>query len=175
MSFFALDPVVDNNGVEWIPTQVIGQSFLLNQIRKMISMASDVSRGAATMEIMDLSLSRDVTIQTAIAPAQGLFLDMSYFDVYNNIRKPDGEKPILWHDIEDKSNVAARRIQDFKEGVLMKHIMKEERNEGNFIKYLFVQEFKFERETAYVPDAESDHTSISKDNIGDDKNEEEDS
>ena len=159
MSFEALDPVVDEYGIEWIPTQVIGQSFLLNQIRKMICMASEVARGAATMEIMDLSLSRDAKIQTAIAPAQGLFLDMSYFDVYNKNRLPDGEKPILWYDVGDESNMAAHRIQNFKEKVLMKHIMKEEQLEGNFIKYLFVQEFKFDRETAYVPDVESDNVS----------------
>ena len=33
----------------------------------------------------------------------------------------------------------------------MKHIMKEELEERNFIKYLFIQEFKFDRDTAYIP------------------------
>lgn len=150
MKFSALDPVVDEFGMEWIPTQVTGQSFLLNQIRKMICMASEVARGAADMDIMELSFSKD-RIQTGVAPAQGLFLDMSFFDAYNKNRLPEGVDPIKWHENEDGKNVAATRIQEFKEKVVMKHIMKEELEERNFIKYLFIQEFKFDRDTAYIP------------------------
>ena len=150
MKFSALDPVVDEFGMEWIPTQVTGQSFLLNQIRKMICMASEVARGAADMDIMELSFSKD-RIQTGVAPAQGLFLDMSFFDAYNKNRLPEGVDPIKWHENEDGKNLAATRIQEFKEKVVMKHIMKEEFEERNFIKYLFIQEFKFDRDTAYIP------------------------
>ncbi len=45
ISFEVQDPIIsEHDGMEWIPTHVTGQSFLLNQIRKMISMAIDVAR-----------------------------------------------------------------------------------------------------------------------------------
>jgi len=148
--FEALEPVIDENGVEWIPTQITGQSFLLHQIRKMVCMASEVARGAANLSVIEDSFSQR-KMQTSIAPAQGLFLDMSFFEQYNNDKRHNVESPILWHEIEDTSNTAAQGIQKFKEMTLMKHIMKEEYNEGNFIKYIFVQEFKFDADEAYAP------------------------
>ena len=44
-------------GLEWIPTQVVGQSFLLHQIRKMTSLAIDVARGCASLETIQQALS----------------------------------------------------------------------------------------------------------------------
>ena len=75
-TFRCQDPVVVE-GVEWIPTQVLGQSFLLHQIRKMISMAVDVGRGVASLDVMDKALSNSEKVQVGLAPAQGLFLEMS--------------------------------------------------------------------------------------------------
>mmetsp|Transcript_14314 Transcript_14314/g.22067 ORF Transcript_14314/g.22067 Transcript_14314/m.22067 type:complete len:501 (-) Transcript_14314:727-2229(-) len=144
MSFIALDPVVDEFGTEWIPTQVVGQSFLLHQIRKMVCMATEVARGATDMDAFESTFT-NIRIPTATAPAQGLFLDMSYFDAYNNDKRHQIENPILWHQTDDKSNLAAQRIQEFKEQVVMKHVMAEEAAEANFVKFLFVQEFMFDR------------------------------
>lgn len=149
MSFVALDPVLDEFGTEWIPTQVVGQSFLLHQIRKMVCMATEVARGAADMDVLEESFSKR-KMPTATAPAQGLFLDMSYFEAYNNDKRHQIENPILWHQTDDKTNLAAQRVQQFKEQVVMKHVMAEEAAESNFIKWLFVQEFKFDRKN-YLP------------------------
>ncbi len=103
MSFEVQDPIIsEHDGMEWIPTHVTGQSFLLNQIRKMISMAIDVARQFVFKEastdvedrcndiIQDSFLKKKMQID--VAPAQGLFLEMSYFDFYNlrgNISKLD--------------------------------------------------------------------------------------
>jgi len=133
LKFDIADPIISANGTEWIVTRVTGQSFLLNQIRKMVSMAMDVARGAgcgdkggkkdetpeagagkmeeektadtengsksdacgtnndsngnyddgcATLQTMKDSFANRF-MKINIAPAQGLFLDMSYFDGYN--------------------------------------------------------------------------------------------
>ena len=69
-------------GVEWVLLSVVGQSFLLNQIRKMVGYAVDVTRGAVgvdTLSVVFTSQKMDVPM----APGQGLYLDELYFDGYN--------------------------------------------------------------------------------------------
>lgn len=49
ISFTASDPfVVESTGVEYVLLAVQGQSFLLNQIRKMVAFAAAIARGDAT-------------------------------------------------------------------------------------------------------------------------------
>lgn len=62
ISFDCAEPFVDETtGVEWVLLTVLGQSFLLNQIRKMVGMAVEVARGAATQSnIVDAFTSRKV-------------------------------------------------------------------------------------------------------------------
>ena len=99
LSFVPLDPVIvpsagggggggggeDGPGddTQWIPLQVVGQSFLLNQIRKMVSAAVDVARGAVPGEVIERSLTGRSRAKVDVAPANGLFLDRSYFELYN--------------------------------------------------------------------------------------------
>ena len=93
LSFVPLEPIIvpgstNEDGskqpdMQWIPLQVVGQSFLLNQIRKMVSAAVDLAREAVSTEIIKQSLTKDHRIKVNVAPAQGLFLDRSFFDLYN--------------------------------------------------------------------------------------------
>jgi tRNA pseudouridine(38-40) synthase len=69
--------------MEWIPTRVVGQSFLLHQIHKMVSLAVDVARGLATRVTLEHALESEEKVHVSLAPAQGMFLDMSIFDSYN--------------------------------------------------------------------------------------------
>ncbi len=145
-SFDVLDKSVDESGVEWISTRVVGQSFLLHQIRKMISMTIDCTRGAdravvndigdSNINIMEESFSSKY-MSINVAPAQGLFLEMSYFDQYNKRAKGNGED-LDWH--SDKESAPTIRWKNFKETKVMKHITQEETEQNNFIKYLFIQE-----------------------------------
>lgn len=49
------------SGVEWVQLTVLGQSFLLNQIRKMVGMAMEVCRGATPPStILDAFTTRKV-------------------------------------------------------------------------------------------------------------------
>jgi tRNA U38,U39,U40 pseudouridine synthase TruA len=86
IKFAPLEPVLvneDQTETQWIPVQVTGQSFLLNQIRKMISAAVDLARGVASTEQITQSLSKEYRMKVNVAPAQGLFLDRSFFELYN--------------------------------------------------------------------------------------------
>jgi tRNA pseudouridine38-40 synthase len=77
---------------QWIPLQVVGQSFLLNQIRKMVSAAVDYARGAVTEEDIQKSLTKECKMKVNVAPAQGLFLDRSYYDIYNRQKGKNAPK-----------------------------------------------------------------------------------
>lgn len=85
---------------------------------------------------MDVSFSpKNMNIN--VAPAQGLFLDMSYFESYNKRALGNGED-LDWH--SDPNSPPVIRWKNFKDQKVMKHIMKEEEEQSNFIKYLFKHE-----------------------------------
>ena len=149
LSFDVEEPVVVD-GQEWIPTQVLGQSFLLHQIRKMICMAIEVTRGVVSLDILRLALEKDAAIGVSLAPAQGLYMEMSYYNGYNN-RKPSDltDVPdISWHVEGTEVN---ERWKEFRNGTIMPHIVSEEKKEGNFIKFLVLQEYFFDRDS-YDPE-----------------------
>eukprot|EP00934_Nitzschia_sp_Nitz4_P003517 Nitzschia sp. Nitz4//scaffold200_size39268//21283//22791//NITZ4_007618-RA/size39268-processed-gene-0.7-mRNA-1//1//CDS//3329541292//3507//frame0 len=145
-SFIVQDPVVFDDGIEWIPTQVLGQSFLLHQIRKMVSLAVDVTRGAASLELMDKALSKTEVVCVGLAPAQGLFLEMSYFGGYN--RRKGSQNP----DMPDldflEEGPTRKRWEDFRTKI-RKHIVEEEVSQGNFLQYLYQQECLFDYENLF--------------------------
>jgi len=147
------DPIVFDDGTEWIPTQVLGQSFLLHQIRKMVCMAIDVTRGAAPLETIPRALSKSSDIRISPAPAQGLYLDMSFYHGYN--RRSQQSNPDLPDlDWTKEGSEEFEMWKEFRNGVVMKHVAEEEAREGNFIKHLFVQEFIFDYHEYYQLEGE---------------------
>ena len=112
----------------------------------MVSLAVDVARGSATRATLEFALDSPEKVHVSLAPAQGLFLDMSIFEGYNRRKNKDTEE-LNW--VTDETTAAVQRWREFKEGVIMPHIGKEEANEGNFIKYLFVQEYVFDFNNLY--------------------------
>lgn len=70
-------------GVHYVVIEVLGQSFLLHQIRKMIGLALAVYHGHVPEESIQVALLSDVRFTTPKAPAEGLLLDRLYFDQYN--------------------------------------------------------------------------------------------
>lgn len=179
VSFHVEEPIIFDNhnndtnelsAIEWIPTNVIGQSFLLNQIRKMVCLAVDVTRGCLEsqesnqstinnnnydgVKFIQNALKKDNNTRLSQAPAQGLFLEMSYYDHYN--RKIIQTNPELktftnwWSSTNNNDNSSNndhdevyQRWNDFRHNVIMKHINQEEYKEGNFITYLYNQEYVF--------------------------------
>lgn len=114
----------------------------------MISAAVDVARGTVSAERIQESFSRDCRMKVGVAPAQGLFLDRSYFEGYNkhkvlNATKfGDGrDREVLdWAEGgEGEIPPAVGRIEEFKNEKIVPHIVKEEAEEGNFLKYVYAQ------------------------------------
>ena len=59
ISFTCGEPFVDlGSDSEWVLLSVVGQSFLLNQIRKMIGLATEVTNGQVPISMMKDALSK---------------------------------------------------------------------------------------------------------------------
>ena len=92
-SFTASEPF-DVDGHNVIRLQVKGQSFLKHHIRRMIGFAVEcLRRGADSNEevksLIETSLSEDKLCKGGdqnmpMAPAESLFLDIAFFDIYNS-------------------------------------------------------------------------------------------
>ncbi|KAF4695463.1 hypothetical protein FOZ60_004538 [Perkinsus olseni] len=95
-----------------IRIQLVGQSFLLHQIRKMIGLAVEVCRGSAPVGAIEECLAAKERRHIHLAPAEGLFLDRVYFDGYNT-GKTNGVETVP---IEPK--IWEEEIEDFKRRVL---------------------------------------------------------
>lgn len=80
---FVCDGVFKINGTKWVRTVVIGQSFMLHQIRKMIGMALAEFRGVAPEGCLKYALGTFHPAKTPMAPDLGLFLDECYYEAYN--------------------------------------------------------------------------------------------
>jgi tRNA pseudouridine38-40 synthase len=64
LSFSCGDPFIDpHTDTEWVSLSVLGQSFLLNQIRKMIALACEVASGHATLDTMTNAMADKKVIQ----------------------------------------------------------------------------------------------------------------
>ena len=70
-------------GQQWVRIVIIGQSFMLHQIRKMVGMAVAIMRGDAPEGCVRTALQHKRTVPTPMAPEVGLFLDECYYDAYN--------------------------------------------------------------------------------------------
>ena len=56
---------------------------------------------------------------------------------------------LSWHVTEDQNGVLTdiqKEIKDFKENFIIDYTMKEESDDGNFIKYIYLHESKFRYE-----------------------------
>ena len=97
ISFECGEPYIsETTGVEYVLISVLGQSFLLNQIRKMIHFAIEIARGGANMEQLQVAFSES-KVDIPMAPAVGLYLDELFFDGYNikMRREQENDKRIL--------------------------------------------------------------------------------
>ena len=70
-------------GRPWVRLVVLGQSFMLHQIRKMVGGAVAVCRGVCSHADLQRALRSAAPVPTPMAPELGLFLDECVFDSYN--------------------------------------------------------------------------------------------
>ncbi len=117
------------NGIEWLSIKLLGQSFMLHQIRKMVSMAILMMRHDVPDAIIAASMD-NVKINIPKAPSLGLLLLEPRYDA-SNLRL-DAEKernvlfsgePVHFRDHQDEVNA-------FKERYIYSQIVEVERQQN---------------------------------------------
>ncbi|KAF5747208.1 tRNA pseudouridine synthase A mitochondrial-like [Tripterygium wilfordii] len=121
LSFDANSPVTVE-GIEFVKCEVVGQSFMLHQIRKMIGLAVAIMRNCAPESLISTALQRDVNVTVPTAPEVGLFLDECFFTSYNQKWK-DSHEELSMKEFEEEA-------ENFKMKQIYSHIASTEDKEG---------------------------------------------
>ncbi|GAB4837162.1 hypothetical protein Ancab_002073 [Ancistrocladus abbreviatus] len=118
---FNANTTITVEGIEFVKCEVVGQSFMLHQIRKMIGLAVAILRNFAPESLFDKVFQQDFNINVPMAPEVGLYLDECLFTSYNN----------KWKDHEELSMRAyAEDAEDFKTKHIYSHIANTEHKDG---------------------------------------------
>lgn len=109
ISFDAATTVVVE-GIEFVKCEVVGQSFMLHQIRKMMGLAVAIMRNCAPESLIEKAFQKNVNITVPTAPEVGLYLDECLFTSYNQ----------KWKDTHEE--VSMNEYKEVAEAFKMKHI-----------------------------------------------------
>ena len=118
------EPVIINN-TEWLSLKVHGQSFMMHQIRKMVSMAALVVRcGCHEGRIQDSYTASKISIPKA--PGLGLLLERPVFDTYNGRMATEyGKEKIEFTKYE-------KEMEEFKQREIYERIFREEERDNQY-------------------------------------------
>ncbi len=109
---------------EWLSLKVHGQSFMMHQIRKMVSMVALIVRcGCHEGRLQDSYMANKVSIPKA--PALGLLLERPVFDKYNEKLEQLGREKIDFSRHE-------KEMEEFKQREIYKRIFRGEERDGCF-------------------------------------------
>ncbi|KAL8650094.1 MAG: hypothetical protein Q9210_004029 [Variospora velana] len=114
-------PILINN-TEWLSLKVHGQSFMMHQIRKMVTMAAFIVRCGCPEERMQESYGHE-KLTVPKAPSLGLLLERPVFDTYNRdlARDTSGlERGKIGFEKYEKE------VQEFKQREIYERIFREE-------------------------------------------------
>ena len=119
-------PVIIGN-TEWLSLKVHGQSFMMHQIRKMVSAAAMIARcGCHEGRIQDTFLEDRVNIPKA--PSLGLLLERPSFDKYNDKLVEFGRQPIDFDRYK-------KEISEFKQREIYERIFRDEEKDSIFLAF----------------------------------------
>ncbi|UJR30942.1 hypothetical protein I4U23_018454 [Adineta vaga] len=122
------DPYIKEN-VEFTTITIKGQSFMLHQIRKMISLIIAIVRGVASRDTIQQAYNAD-KIDIPKAPPLGLVLQKLHYDRYDKKFGSDGQHETLtWEEVENE-------VTKFKEEIIIPHIVKKEIADKSLFKWL---------------------------------------
>ena len=114
-------PIIINN-TEWLSLKVHGQSFMMHQIRKMVSMVALIVRcGCHDGRMQDSFMADRISIPKA--PSLGLLLERPVFDAYNERLEQFGHKKIDFGRYEEE-------MEEFKQREIYQRIFREEEKEN---------------------------------------------
>ncbi|CAH8538943.1 unnamed protein product [Dicrocoelium dendriticum] len=115
---------------EYAVIRIVGQSFMLHQIRKMIGLMFAVVRGNMDDNVFDIVFGTE-RVDIPRAPALGLMLNQVVYSRYNERYGRDGiHKPIEWANYEEQ-------MSNFKVTHIYDHVHKTESNEGSMLSWLY--------------------------------------
>lgn len=125
-SFVVHDQPVLINGTEWLSLKVHGQSFMMHQIRKMVSMVALVVRcGCHEGRLQDSFMKERMSIPKA--PGLGLLLERPVFDTYNEkLVGQYGREKIDFGKFEGV-------MEEFKQREIYERIFREEERDNQFV------------------------------------------
>ena len=114
-------PIIIND-TEWLSLKVHGQSFMMHQIRKMVSMVALIVRcGCHDGRMQDSFMADRISIPKA--PSLGLLLERPVFDAYNDRLEQFGHKKIDFGRYE-------KEMEEFKQREIYERIFREEEKEN---------------------------------------------
>eukprot|EP00752_Nemacystus_decipiens_P001432 g1412.t1 len=127
----AADPFEDD-GVQWVRLTIMGQSFILHQIRKMVASTVDRVRGHSNEEDFTKTFFDD-KMALGIAPSDGLYLERPLYEPYNAHAKRTGaeDRALEW-----ESGPAAERVERFKKESIHAGILAQEKVDHEFVAWL---------------------------------------
>ena len=131
------DIISGEGGIEFLKFKIIGQSFLYNQIRKMMGMVIDLCRECKDMEYFNNSFLSN-KCEVPKAPAEGLFLRKIDYSNYND-RKLNKKNNIFLTEEDEKE------MESFAEE-LVKDIEKNEVKERAFSKW----QWRFDNDREHI-------------------------
>lgn len=117
------------NDHEFCVIRIVGQSFMLHQIRKMVGLMLGVVRGYALEHVFDIAFNTK-RVDIPKAPSLGLMLNQVVFDRYNAKYAGDGvHQAIDWEKYKDQRD-------SFQRQHIYEHIHKVEVEERSMINWL---------------------------------------
>ncbi|KNA14783.1 hypothetical protein SOVF_104360 [Spinacia oleracea] len=125
---FEANTTLTIEGIEFVKCEVVGQSFMLHQIRKLIGMAVSVMRDFVPESIYERAFDQDFRINVPTAPEVGLYLDECFFTSYNN----------KWNSTHEEVSMKAyaEEAEEFKLKYIYSHIANTEHKEGSVAVWL---------------------------------------
>ena len=125
-TFVVDDKPILINDTEWLSLKVHGQSFMMHQIRKMVSMVALVVRcGGHEGRIQDSYTAEKFIIPKA--PGLGLLLERPVFDTYNErMRGEEDRGPVSFEKYEKEMN-------EFKQREIYERIFREEERDNTCV------------------------------------------
>ncbi|CEP15398.1 hypothetical protein [Parasitella parasitica] len=151
---FMIDICVDEpmiiQEMEWISVKLHGQSFMLHQIRKMISMAMLCTRTDTPLTLLPKTFE-SAKINIPKAPALGLLLERPVFKVYNNCMQALGQRKAI--DFDQYQNTIAK----FKNEFIYSKIFEQELRDKVFDAFLLridshvEKDYKFFNKDGLIP------------------------
>ena len=118
----ALPIIIDDT--EWLSLKVWGQSFMMHQIRKMVSMIALLVRcGSHEGRLQDSYMAHRLSIPKA--PSLGLLLERPVFEVFNEKLEGFGYNKIDFGRYE-------KEMEEFKQREIYERIFREEERDNTF-------------------------------------------